>query len=128
MFSFASSQIFPRVKELEFDSEGRPFHPFFYTLRPNLTQTLHDVVETLEECLLFNDRMRSQGKEPDPEQALDETGLTGTRWISKKELEERLMEDVSEEQYDVRLFICTVKRSADSGDSFCRSFYPLLSA
>merc|ERR1712004_684298 len=29
-------EVFPRQKEAEFDVEGRPFHPFFYTLKPSL--------------------------------------------------------------------------------------------
>ncbi len=57
---FFPFQIFPKQKDAEFDSEGRPFHTFFYTTRPNFTQMLYDVVDTLENCLFFNDRMQSQ--------------------------------------------------------------------
>ncbi len=33
---------------------------------------------------------------------LDETRLTGTRWIGRDELEAKLMERISEQQYGVR--------------------------
>ena len=44
-------QIYPRPKAAEFDAQGRPFHPFFYTTRPVFTQTLFDVVSNTEACI-----------------------------------------------------------------------------
>jgi len=61
---------------------------------------LYDVVETLENCLFFNDRMLSQGKRPDEEQMLRDNKLATTRWINREEMEERLRESITEAQHE----------------------------
>lgn len=52
--------MWPKQKEPEFDMEGRPHHPFFYTTMPHFTQATYDIVDTLENCLLLTDRMYGQ--------------------------------------------------------------------
>ena len=64
--------IFPRQKDAEFDVEGRPFHPFFYTLKPNFYEAVYGLREHLEAVTIFGDRLRRQGKGPDPEQVQEE--------------------------------------------------------
>ena len=61
-------EVFPRQKEAEFDVEGRPFHPFFYTLKPHFQESVYRMREHLEAVTIFGDRLRRQGKGPDPEQ------------------------------------------------------------
>lgn len=34
-------EIYPKKKAAEFDVTGRPYHPFFYTAKPNYYQLLH---------------------------------------------------------------------------------------
>ena len=61
-------EVFPRQKDAEFDVEGRPFHPFFYTLKPHFQESVYRMREHLEAVTIFGDRLRRQGKGPDPEQ------------------------------------------------------------
>ena len=96
---FIVFQIYPREKDAEFDVDGRPFHPFFYTTRPLYNQTLYDLAVALDSCYTLNDRMFSQGQKPDADQRLDDTNLAGTRWIKKEELEELLREQLKDRHY-----------------------------
>ena len=61
-------EIYPRQKEAEFDMEGRPFHPFFYTLKPHFNEAVYKLRDHLEAVTIFGDRLARQGKGPDPEQ------------------------------------------------------------
>ena len=49
-------EIFPRQKEVEFDLEGRPFHPFFYTLKPNFNHSIFTMRDHIEGVTIFGDR------------------------------------------------------------------------
>jgi small subunit ribosomal protein S9 len=61
-------EVFPRQKEAEFDVEGRPFHPFFYTLKPHFYEAVYKLRDHLEAVTIFGDRLRRQNRGPDPEQ------------------------------------------------------------
>ncbi len=93
-------QIFPQQKEPEFDVEGRPFNPFFFTRRPNFVRSLHEIVDTLESCYTLSDRMMQQGHGPDPDRMLNADRLAGTRWVTKTELEEKLLEKISDTHFE----------------------------
>ena len=49
-------EIFPKQKDVEFDLEGRPFHPFFYTLKPNFNQAIFSIRDHIEGVTIFGDR------------------------------------------------------------------------
>ena len=49
-------EIFPKQKDVEFDLEGRPFHPFFYTLKPNFNQAIFTIRDHIEGVTIFGDR------------------------------------------------------------------------
>merc|ERR1719464_456348 len=68
-------EIFPKQKEAEFDVEGRPYHPFFYCLKPNLFMAMYQLREHMASITIFGDRLSSQGKKPDPEQVLNAAKL-----------------------------------------------------
>lgn len=91
--------IFPRQKDAEFDVEGRPFHPFFYTLKPNFYEAVYGLREHLEAVTIFGDRLRRQGKGPDPEQVLNASKLAGSRWMTQEEVAARCLEKVSEAEH-----------------------------
>jgi small subunit ribosomal protein S9 len=93
-------EIFPKQKDAEFDAEGRPFDPFFYTAQPHYTRAMHDIVALLDQVNAFNDKMHKQGKKPDPDQMLNDQRLSGTRWMTKAELEGVMLEKIMEKQYD----------------------------
>jgi len=92
-------EIFPKQKEAEFDVEGRPYHPFFYCLKPNLFMAMYQLREHMASITIFGDRLSSQGKKPDPEQVLNAAKLATTRWVTHEELNKQLLEDVSEGEF-----------------------------
>lgn len=49
-------EIFPKEKDVEFNLEGRPFHPFFYTLKPNFNRAIFTMRDHIEGVTIFGDR------------------------------------------------------------------------
>jgi len=92
-------EIFPRQKEVEFDLEGRPFHPFFYTLKPNFNHSIFTMRDHIEGVTIFGDRLRRQGKAPDSQQVLNLAKLADSRWVSQEEMQKKCLENISENDY-----------------------------
>jgi len=93
-------EVFPKQKSVEFDYNGRPFHPFFYTNKPQYTQIMYELAEHIGNIIAFSDRMRSLKVSPNPEEVLDDLALSSTKWMSNKELSKKLIEDLSDKEYD----------------------------
>lgn len=111
-------EVFPQRKAAEFDETGRPYHSFFYTSKPNFFKFLHDIVGHLLECNKFEDRMVRQQKTPDPALQID---LSGTQWLTKDQLENRLVETIREIEHGN--FISAITRLANHPYSYrCRDF------
>ena len=91
-------QIFPKQKDAEFDEEGRPFHPFFYSTTPNFVQTMYEVVDHIENLTFFHDRMSKQNKSPDPTLVISDASLSTTRWMNTEELTKLFFEDIKDRQ------------------------------
>ena len=91
-------QIFPRQRDAEFNEEGRPFHPFFYTTFPTFGQTMYEVVDHIENLTFFSDRMSKQNKSPDPTLVISDAALSTTRWMTKDELSTLFFEQITERQ------------------------------
>ncbi|CAD7093474.1 unnamed protein product [Hermetia illucens] len=89
-------EIFPARKAAEFDETGRPFHPMFYTSKPNFFKLLYDIVEEMNTLYSFEERMNRKGAKPDPNLKLD---LIGYEWLSKEKLEDRLVEKIADIEY-----------------------------
>jgi len=100
--------IFPRQKEAEFDLEGRPFHPFFYTLKPHFNKVVFSLRDHIDVVTLFGDRLKRQGKGPDPEQILNTGKLADSRWVTKEETEKICLEKISETEH--KEFIALLER------------------
>ena len=92
-------EVFPRQKDAEFDVEGRPFHPFFYTLKPHFQESVYRMREHLEAVTIFGDRLRRQGKGPDPEQVLNAGKMAGSRWATQEEVAQRCLEKVTAQEH-----------------------------
>uniref|UniRef100_D3TM49 Small ribosomal subunit protein uS9m n=1 Tax=Glossina morsitans morsitans TaxID=37546 RepID=D3TM49_GLOMM len=90
-------EVFPARKAAEFDETGRPFHSFFYTEKPNFFKMLYDIVEELNKLYDLEERLLRRGQKADPNQKID---LTGFAWISKDQLELRLVEKLDDIEYD----------------------------
>uniref|UniRef100_A0A182PPV2 28S ribosomal protein S9, mitochondrial n=1 Tax=Anopheles epiroticus TaxID=199890 RepID=A0A182PPV2_9DIPT len=72
-------EFIPRKKGAEFDETGRPFHPLFYTGRPNFFQLLFDIVENVNKLNALED---------------------GSEWLPKELLEKKIVETISDIEYD----------------------------
>ena len=101
-------EIFPKQKDVEFDYEGRPFHPFFFTLKPNFTQAVFTMRDNIEAVVIFGDRLQKQGKGPDSQQVLNVAKLADTRWMTHEEVSKACLETVSETEYEE--FISVLER------------------
>jgi small subunit ribosomal protein S9 len=106
-------EVFPQRKAAEFDETGRPHHSLFYTSKPNFFQFLHDIVAHTLECNKFEDRMIRQQKTADPALQID---LTGKQWISKDQLELRLVENIRDLEYSN--FVNAITRLANHPYSY----------
>lgn len=102
------SEVFPRQKEAEFDAQGRPYQPFFYTLKPDFQNRLFNLRASMEAVTIFGERLRSQGSQPDPLQVLDESKLAHTRWITQEELCSHTLENIQPADY--KEFILVLER------------------
>jgi len=93
-------EVFPLQKSIEFDYNGRPFHPFFYTNKPQYTQIMYEMAEHIGNINAFSDRMRSLKVSPNPEEILDDVALSSTKWMGKKEMSKKLIEDLTDKEYE----------------------------
>jgi len=101
-------EIFPKQKDAEFDIEGRPYHPFFYTLKPNLAMSLFNLRDHIDSVTVFGDRLRKQGKGPDPEQLLNAGKLADSRWVTKEEASKICLETITETEH--KEFLAVLER------------------
>ncbi|KAK2579036.1 hypothetical protein KPH14_002829 [Odynerus spinipes] len=91
------TETFLPQKEAEFAADGKPFHSFFYTRQPNYYETLHNIVERLQRLDVLEDKyIKLNGTYP-VEHKVDPIEST---WISKTELEKRLIEKITDENYE----------------------------
>ncbi|XP_051985495.1 28S ribosomal protein S9, mitochondrial-like [Xyrauchen texanus] len=89
-------QIFPKQTAVQWDADGRPFNFLFYTGKQSYYSLMHDVYEKVLAIQRHQDKMRNKGLF-----ALDtkQVSLTGSRWLLKEELEEFLVENISDQDY-----------------------------
>ncbi|XP_031348367.1 28S ribosomal protein S9, mitochondrial-like [Photinus pyralis] len=97
--------IFPQRKAAEFNEMGRPHHYLFYTGNPNYYKMLYDAVEYMNSLIKFEDTMIRKNLKPDENLALE---LSGFQLLEKQELENKLMEEISDKQYEA--FAITMER------------------
>ena len=90
-------EIFPAQKAQEFDYSGRPVHPFFFTKKPQYTQSLYTLAEHINNIGSFGEKMHSLRVPPNPEEIIDSNMLTNSRWMNYKELSKLFIEDVDVE-------------------------------
>jgi len=86
-------EIFPRQKEAEFDEQGRPFHPFYYTTKPNFFQSLYEIVDRIEDLTFKADRAAAHNWRPDESKLINTpVALSTTRWMKAAELSQQVFE------------------------------------
>ncbi|GAB1863079.1 28S ribosomal protein S9, mitochondrial [Camponotus japonicus] len=88
-------EIFPNKKAAEFDDSGRPFHSLFYTSKPNYYETLYNIMEKIKSLNNIEDSLIKQGTLP-----MDQIKLVGSTWLSKKDIEDQLLETLIDIEYN----------------------------
>nr|XP_045004391.1 28S ribosomal protein S9, mitochondrial isoform X2 [Jaculus jaculus] len=83
-------QIFPKQRAIQWGEDGRPFHFLFYTGKQSYYSLMHDTYGKLLQLEKHND--------PFP-QKTESMNLIGSRWLIKEELEEMLVEKLSDQDY-----------------------------
>ncbi|KAI7808227.1 28S ribosomal protein S9, mitochondrial [Triplophysa rosa] len=89
-------QIFPKQTAVQWDADRRPFHFLFYTGKQSYYSLMHDVYEKILAIERHQDKMRNKGLFTSDTKQIS---LTGSRWLVKEEMEELLVENISDQDY-----------------------------
>lgn len=90
-------KLYENRKEAEFDESGRPHHFLFYTVKPNYFEVLHKIAGSMIYLNKIEDKKLAMNIQLTPENKMD---LIGSDWLSKKELETVLLEELKPEEYE----------------------------
>ncbi|XP_063194996.1 small ribosomal subunit protein uS9m isoform X2 [Chroicocephalus ridibundus] len=89
------SEIFPEQRKIQWGEDGRPFHFLFYTGKQSYYSLMHETYEKLLSVQKYQDQLSAQDLPPQKEKR----NLAGSRWLTKIELEEMLLEKLSDNDY-----------------------------
>ncbi|XP_030333020.1 28S ribosomal protein S9, mitochondrial [Strigops habroptila] len=89
------TEIFPEQRKIQWGEDGRPFHFLFYTGKQAYYSLMHDTHEKLLNVQKYQDELTAQDLPPQKEKK----NLAGSRWLTKIELEEMLLEKLSDNDY-----------------------------
>ncbi|XP_067150964.1 small ribosomal subunit protein uS9m isoform X3 [Apteryx mantelli] len=89
------TEIFPEKRKIQWGEDGRPFHFLFYTGKQSYYSLMHETYGILLNAQKYQDQMTAQGFPPEKEKK----NLPGSRWLTKMELEEMLLEKLSDHDY-----------------------------
>nr|XP_033805551.1 28S ribosomal protein S9, mitochondrial isoform X2 [Geotrypetes seraphini] len=98
--------VFPKQRAIQWGEDGRPFHFLFYTGKQSYYSLMHDTYGKLLNIQNYEDHMRA--KDISPDNTTTQLNLIGSRWLIKEELEEILVEKLSDQDY--RRFIQLLER------------------
>ncbi|XP_035435176.2 28S ribosomal protein S9, mitochondrial [Spodoptera frugiperda] len=90
-------EVFPARKAAEFDEAGRPHHFLFYTGKPSYFKLMYDAAENIQQLYNFQDKVIRKKATPDPNGKLN---LGATVWLTKDQLENVLVEAITDLEYD----------------------------
>ncbi|XP_049640381.1 28S ribosomal protein S9, mitochondrial [Suncus etruscus] len=115
-------QIFPKQRAIQWGEDGRPFHFLFYTGKQSYYALMHEAYGKLLDIENHQNQMQAKGLSPEKTKSID---LIGSRWLIKEELEEMLVEKLSDQDY--AQFIQLLERlltlqCAASEEEFVRRF------
>ncbi|NWV28354.1 RT09 protein, partial [Origma solitaria] len=89
------TEIFPEQRKIQWGEDGRPFHFLFYTGKQSYYSLMHETYEKLLNIQKHQDQLTVQ----DLPLQKEKRNLAGSRWLSKIELEEMLLEKLSDDDY-----------------------------
>ncbi|XP_010643193.1 28S ribosomal protein S9, mitochondrial [Fukomys damarensis] len=88
--------IFPKQRAIQWGKDGRPFHFLFYTGKQSYYSLMHDLYGKILQVENRQNQLRPKNQLPETIQVID---LIGSRWLIKEELEEMLVEKLSDQDY-----------------------------
>ncbi|XP_032981242.1 28S ribosomal protein S9, mitochondrial [Rhinolophus ferrumequinum] len=114
-------EIFPKQRASQWGEDGRPFHFLFYTGKPSYYSLMHDTYGKLLEVEKHHNQLRAKGLFPERAKTKD---LIASRWLIKEELEEMLVEKLSEQDYGhfIRLLERLLTLQCDAAEEFVQRF------
>ncbi|XP_003471789.2 small ribosomal subunit protein uS9m isoform X2 [Cavia porcellus] len=89
-------QIFPRQRAMQWGEDGRPFHFLFYTGKQAYYSLMHDIYGKILQAESRESQLPPKNLLPANTEVID---LIGSRWLIKEELEEMLVEKLSDQDY-----------------------------
>ncbi|KAG8587063.1 hypothetical protein GDO81_005557 [Engystomops pustulosus] len=99
-------EIFPKQLAIQWGEDKRPFHFLFYTGKQAFYSLLHDAHAKFLSIRAYGEDVRKKGlKEENEKPVID---LSGRRWMIKEELENLLVEKLSDQDY--LYFLQTMER------------------
>ncbi|XP_078078086.1 small ribosomal subunit protein uS9m isoform X2 [Mustelus asterias] len=81
---------------VQWGEDGRPFSYLFYTGKQSYYSLMHDTYEQFLNIQIYEDQLRSKGLFSLDTKPIN---LVGSRWLIKEELEEMLVEQISDHDY-----------------------------
>ncbi|XP_007501239.1 28S ribosomal protein S9, mitochondrial [Monodelphis domestica] len=87
--------IFPKQRAIQWGEDGRPFHFLFYTGKQSYYSLMHDVYGMILNLEKHSDLLRAK----DLLSQKNKEDLIGSRWLIKEELEEMLVEKLSDQDH-----------------------------
>lgn len=88
--------MFPKQKAVQWGKDGRPFHFLFYTGKQAYYSLMHDLYGKILKLEKYQDHLKvkglfsNEGKKP---------SLGLSRWLTKEELEQLLVQPISQQDY-----------------------------
>ncbi|NXC72601.1 RT09 protein, partial [Anhinga anhinga] len=89
------TEIFPEQRQIQWGEDGRPFNFLFYTGKQSYYSLMHETYEKFLNVQKYQDQLTAQDLLPQKEKR----NLAGSRWLTKIELEEVLLEKLSDDDY-----------------------------
>ncbi|KAL7983827.1 hypothetical protein Chor_000703 [Crotalus horridus] len=89
-------EVFPKTSVIQWDEDGRPFNFLFYTGKQSYYSLMHEMYSKLLHIQNYQDQLYAQGLLSENKASMN---LIGSRWLIKEELEEMLVEKLSDQDY-----------------------------
>ncbi|XP_067674860.1 small ribosomal subunit protein uS9m-like [Haliotis asinina] len=101
-------KVFPKRKDAQFGMDGRPFHAFFYTGKPQFYELLYKITWKLEALKKEEDKLLQVGALfHEIEEKAKKLPLHENEWISYDTLKAMVMEEISQQDYGQFLKLMT---------------------
>ncbi|XP_067842303.1 28S ribosomal protein S9, mitochondrial [Heptranchias perlo] len=88
--------VFPKQRAVQWGEDGRPFNFLFYTGKQTYYSLMHDTYEQFLNIQKYEEQLRAKGLFSLDTKPIN---LVGSRWLVKEELEEMLVEHISDHDY-----------------------------